>query len=140
MSTNAAILEQNKALVKTFYEGGRYGELANYGIRLHPDFMVQVPDYLPWGGSSSVTQYLEVVLPQVGKALDFTRLSYESITADDDRVIVVISVGVTGTDSLIKVSEHWVVAGDKAISLWVAYYEPKALVDQLASSKKAQRE
>jgi hypothetical protein len=140
MPNDDELLAHNKALVRAFYEGGRCGGLVNYGSSLHPDFVVQAPDYLPWGGTSDAKQYLEEVLPQVGKALDFTRLSYESITAEDDRVIVVITVGVTGTDSLIKVSEHWVIAGDKAISLWVAYYEPKALVDHLANSKEETKE
>jgi hypothetical protein len=35
---------------------------------------------------------------------------------------------------MIKISEHWDLKDEKALSLWVAYYEPKALMDRLESS------
>jgi hypothetical protein len=46
----------------------------------------------------------------------------------------VINVGVTGTDAIIKISEHWTVRGSKATSIWVAYFEPQALLDKLGLS------
>ncbi|WP_210521297.1 nuclear transport factor 2-like protein [Hymenobacter terricola] len=82
----------------------------------------------------TVGPYLQEVLPQVAQALDFSRFSFESLTAEDDRVVAVINVGVLHSKAMLMVSEHWVIQGEKAISLWVAYYEPKALLEQLESS------
>lgn len=47
--------------------------------------------------------------------------------------MALIRVGVMGTDEVIKISEHFVLKGEKVLSLWVAYYEPKALMDRLES-------
>ena len=46
-------------------------------------------------------------MPQAPKALDFRRFRYERFTAEDDHVVVLIRVGVAGSDAIIKISEHW---------------------------------
>jgi hypothetical protein len=66
--------------------------------------------------------------------LDFQRFGYDSITAEDDRVIALIKMGVSGTDAMIKISEHWTVANEKAVHLWVAYFEPMRLMEQLQAT------
>lgn len=133
MEATADVIARNKAIVGAFYDGGVRGSLDGYGSHLHSEFVVEAPDYLPWEGAHGPGAYLEIVLPQVGAALDFTRFRYESITAEDDRVIAMIEVGVAGTDALIKISEHWKIKDGKAVSLWVAYYEPGALLEQIGA-------
>lgn len=133
MTAAAETVERNKAIVGAFYDGGVRGDIEGYGAHLHPEFVVEAPLYLPWGGAHGPETYLRTVLPQVGAALDFTRFRYESITAEDDRVIALIEVGVIGTDALIKISEHWKIKDGKAVSLWVAYYEPGALLEQISA-------
>ncbi|OLC41536.1 MAG: hypothetical protein AUH74_05800 [Nitrospirae bacterium 13_1_40CM_4_62_6] len=97
------------------------GDISGLGGFLHPDFEVHAPNYLPWGGTHRGTEiFLQVILPQAAKALDFGRFGYERFTAEDDHVVVLIRVGVAGTDALIKISEHWVLKDEKALSLWVA--------------------
>jgi hypothetical protein len=51
--------------------------------------------------------------------------------AGGDHVVALINIGVTGTDAIIKISEHWTVRDGKATSIWVAYFEPQALLDKL---------
>ncbi len=48
--------------------------------------------------------------------------------------MALIGVGVVGTDAMVKISEHWVLKDEKALSLWVAYYEPKAIMERLERS------
>lgn len=134
METTRDVIEmaRNKAVVRAYYEGAQRGDISGYGEFLHADFLLQAPSYLPWGGVyRGADQFLQVVLPQVGRALDFNRFSYESITAEEDRVVALINVGVMHRDAMVKVSEHWVVRQEKALSLWVAYYEPQELLKQL---------
>ncbi len=129
-------LEQNKKLVRAFYEGGTadLGGIAGFFL---PDFSVTAPDYLPWGGQKTgALVYLQEILPQVSRVIDFSRLTYDSITAEDDRVVVVINVGVMGRSSTIKISEHWVLKNERAVSIWVAYFEPKALIELISSLNK----
>jgi hypothetical protein len=51
--------------------------------------------------------------------------------AEHDRVVALVNFGVTGSDAMIKISEHWTVREDKAASIWVAYFEPQALLEKL---------
>ena len=135
MTIAAEVIARNKAIVGAFYDGGVRGDITGYGAHLHPDFVVAAPDYLPWGGAHGPDAYLQTVLPQVGAALDFTRFRYESITAEEDRVVALIQVGVVGTNATIRTSEHWTIKGEKAVALWVAYYEPGVLLEQLGAKR-----
>jgi ketosteroid isomerase-like protein len=131
-TTDEIEMARNKAVVWAYYAGAQRGDISGYGEFLHADFLLQAPSYLPWGGSyRGADQFLHVVLPQVGQALDFSRFSFDSITAEEDRVVALINVGVMHRDAMLKVSEHWVVNQEKALSLWVAYYEPQELLEQL---------
>lgn len=126
MKNTLNVVERNKKNVRAFYEIGIDASF------FHRDFIITAPDYLPWGGTAKgADAYLGNVVVQAKKALDFSRLTIESIVAEDDNVVLLIHVGVAGTDAMIRISEHWVVVNDKALSLWVAYFEPKALMDQL---------
>jgi ketosteroid isomerase-like protein len=138
VTTNQDQIESNKAVVRTFYDGGVRGDISGFGAHLHDDFVCSVPIYLPWGGDTrGAAGYLEDVLPQVAKVLDFGRFSYDSITAEGDHVVALISVGVTGSEDMIKISEHWRLEGGKARSIWVAYYEPAALMALIERNRKS---
>jgi ketosteroid isomerase-like protein len=130
-------LELNKSVVRTFYDGGVRGDISGFGAHLHDDFVCSAPNYLPWGGDTQgAAGYLNVVLPQVAKVLDFGRFSYDSFTAEGDHVVALINVGVTGTPSMIKISEHWSLDQGKARSIWVAYYEPAELLALIERNKR----
>lgn len=82
MTKHTDVIARNKAVVRVCYDGAERGDISGFGGFLHPDFEVHAPNYLPSGGSHRGTErFLQVVLPQVAKALDFSRLGYESITA-----------------------------------------------------------
>jgi ketosteroid isomerase-like protein len=132
MTTSVEVIARNKAIVRSYYEGAQRGDISEFAKSLHPDFVVSAPNYLPWGGSHhGAERFLQVILPQAAKALDFGRFGYERFTAEDDHVVVLIRVGVAGSNAMIKISEHWDLKDEKVLSFWVAYYEPKALMDQL---------
>src|SRR2546425_590095 len=134
MRTNVEVIARNKAIVRTYYEGAKHGDISEFAKSLHADFVVSAPNYLPWGGSHhSAERFLQMILPQAAKALDFGRFGYERFTAEHDHVVVLIRVGVAGSNAMIRISEHWDLKDEKVLSLWVAYYEPKALMDQLES-------
>ncbi|MGI4879345.1 MAG: hypothetical protein ACRYG4_17875 [Janthinobacterium lividum] len=64
---------------------------------------------------------------------DFARLSYLSFTGEGGHIVALIEIGVPGTDQSIIISEHWDIANDRAVRLRVAYFDPKALLDQIAA-------
>ena len=126
-------LEQVKAIVRSFYDGGARGRITDFASQLADNFELFVPDYLPWGGHFDKAGYV-ALLPGVARALDFTKLDYLSFVGEGGHVVALIEIGVQGTDSTIIISEHWDIADEKAVRLRVAYFDPKVLLDQLATN------
>jgi ketosteroid isomerase-like protein len=132
MSDKDQALKRDKSVVDAYYQAGVRGDLPSFAGYLHPDFVTTAPNYLPWGGVHLGAWYFrDQVLAHLPEVLDFSRFGYESFTGEDGHVVARIRVGVTGIDDVIKISEHWDVKDDKALSIWVAYFEPKALLDKL---------
>jgi hypothetical protein len=123
--------EANRVIVRSFYESGGRGDLVSFDSRLADNFEVFVPNYLPWGGRSGKTRYITWVIPQVLDSLDFGRLRFDSLTAEQSHVVAFIEIGVKGTDASIMISEHWDVFDGRAVKLRVAYYEPGVLLKRL---------
>ena len=71
------------------------------------------------------------MLPNLPDLLDFGRFSYDVFIAEDERVVALVNFGIIGSDATIKISEHWTVRYGLATSIWVAYFEPQALLDKL---------
>jgi ketosteroid isomerase-like protein len=121
--------EQARAIVKRFYDGGARGEITSFRDSLAEDFELFVPPQLPWGGTFDKDQYV-ALLPRVAAVLDFTRMTYVSLTAEGTHVVALIKIGVQGTDGSIIISEHWDIRDGKAIRLLVAYFDPTLLLTQ----------
>lgn len=123
---------QAKAVVDAYYQAGKAGRLTEFAPYLHPDFTVTAPDYLPWGGvHAGAAFFRDEELPNLPDVLDFSRFSYDVFVGEGDQVVALISIGLTASDAMIKISEHWTVAAGQARSIWVAYFEPQALLDKL---------
>ncbi|TCM14237.1 ketosteroid isomerase-like protein [Novosphingobium sp. PhB165] len=121
-----------KAVVDAYYQAGKEGRLTDFAPYLHSDFTTTAPDYLPWGGVHlGAAFFRDEVLPKLPEVLDFARFSYEVLVAEGDKVVALINIGITGTDKMLKISEHWAVTDGKARSIWVAYFEPQDLLDTL---------
>jgi pimeloyl-ACP methyl ester carboxylesterase/ketosteroid isomerase-like protein len=128
--------EQSKAVVDAYYQAGVQGRLTDFAQYLHPDFTTTAPDYLPWGGMHPGAAFFrDEVLPTLPDVLDFGRFRYDSLSAENDHVVALVNVGVTGSDAMIKISEHWTVKDGKATSIWVAYFEPQALLEKLGIAR-----
>jgi ketosteroid isomerase-like protein len=124
--------EQSKSVVDAYYQSGVQARLTDFAAYLHPNFSTTAPNYLPWGGAHAGAAFFrDEVLPNLPDVLDFSRFRYDVLFAEHARVIALVNFGLTGSDATIKISEHWTVEGDKATSIWVAYFEPQALLDKL---------
>jgi ketosteroid isomerase-like protein len=130
--SNQTNSEQSKAVVNTYYQAGVRRRLTDFAQYLHPDFLTTAPNYLPWGGvHPGAAFFRDNVLRNLPDILDFGRFSYEALFAEHDHVVALVNFGVTGSDAMVKISEHWSVRADKATSIWVAYFEPQALLEKL---------
>jgi ketosteroid isomerase-like protein len=125
-------IEANKAVADAFYQAGVEGRLTSFAEYLDPDFLVTAPGYLPWGGPHKGASFFSGdILPSLPQVFDFSRFSYLSLTAEGDQVAAIINMGVTGTEHVIKILDLWTIRNGKAVELWVAYFEPQALLDKL---------
>ena len=125
-------IERKKAVAHAFYQAGVDGRLVSFAQYLDPDFTVTAPNYLPWGGPHRGAAFFSGdILSNLPQVFDFSRFSYISVTAEDDRVAAIIKMGVTGTDDVIKILDLWTIRNGEAVDLWVAYFEPQALLDKL---------
>jgi ketosteroid isomerase-like protein len=121
--------ERNTAVVDEYFKAGVQGRLTSFAAYLHPDVTATAP---PWGGRHVGTAFFrDHVLPGVTDVFDFARFSYDDVVAEDGHVVAVFKIGVTGTDAIIKIVDHWTVRDGKAISLWAAYFEPQAVLEAL---------
>jgi len=124
--------ERNKAVVDEYFKAGVQGHLTSFAAYLHPDFTVTAPNYLPWGGRHvGAAFFRDHLLPSVTDVFDFVRFSYDNVVAEDGHVVAIFNIGVTGTDAIIKIVDHWTLRDGKAISLWAAYFEPQAVLEKL---------
>lgn len=125
--------ERARDIVKRFYAGGARGEITSFRDSLAEDFELFVPPQLPWGGTFNKDQYV-ALLPRVAAVLDFARMTYLSLTAEETHVVALIKIGVQGTDGSIIISEHWDIRDGKAIRLLVAYFDPTPLLNQILAA------
>lgn len=133
MSSALDQTERAKRIVTSFYDGGARGQITDFAEQLSEDFELFVPDYLPWGGRFDKAGYV-ALLPGVTEALDSGRLNYLSFTGECGHVVALIEIGIQGTDATTIISEHWDLAGDKAVRLRVAYYDPTLLLAQVGAA------
>ncbi len=129
MTTTSELLIRNKSIVHAFYEGAGRRDFSAFLDLMRSDFVAYAPDYLPWGGiHHGAAHYLQVVVPLATQLLDYSRFRYESVTAEGDRVVTCIEVGIAGTRNAVHAIQQWEVVRDKAVSQRVTYLEPEALV------------
>jgi ketosteroid isomerase-like protein len=130
--SNRSSSEQSKAVVDAYYQAGVKGRLVDFAPYLHPDFTTTAPSYLPRDGvHPGASFFRDEVLPNLPDVLDFGRFSYDVFFAENERVVALVNFGLSGSNAMIKISEHRTVKNGKATSIWVAYFEPQALLDKL---------
>jgi ketosteroid isomerase-like protein len=129
--TKQSEIDRDKAVVHAFYQAGIDGDLTSFARYLDPDFTWTAPNYLPWGGTHTGAARFRDVLSGLSEVFDFARFSYISVIAEKGRVDAVINQGVMGTGAVIKIVDCWTVRDGRVTSIWVAYFEPQALLDKL---------
>jgi hypothetical protein len=70
-------------------------------------------------------------MPHLAKMPDFTRFKYESLVAESNQVVALVSIGIADSDDSVLISEHWTVRDGKALSLVVLFFEQQKLLDSI---------
>ena len=123
----ATTIDRNKSIAETFYQCAKRGDMAAFFALAAEDFTITAPAYLPWGGVHRGKDAILKNLPVAFDYVDFQRFSLESLTAEENRVVAVIQLGVTGSSAMLRFSDHWQFENGLASSMWFAIFEPEAL-------------
>ena len=84
--------EGNRGFLRKLYLASFAGDVDAFPKAMASDFEAHVPPQLPWGGlHRGPDEFVNVVLPQLAVALDFSSMHLESISADGDRVAALMS-------------------------------------------------
>ena len=104
---------------------------------LQKEFIYTAPKYLPWGGvTRTADRYLCDVVPRLSSIVDYSKFSYAGLTAEDNCVIALYSVGLLGFTTEVTFCERWIVEGDKVLSMWSSLFEPLPLLVALEETKR----
>lgn len=123
----ATAIDRNKAVAEAFYQCAKRGDMAEFFALAAEDFTITAPAYLPWGGVHRGKDAILKILPVAGAHVDFQRFTIESLTAEENRVVVSLQVGVSGSPATLRLSDHWEMQNGLASSMWFAIFEPEAL-------------
>jgi hypothetical protein len=126
-----SIAEDTKSVVGAYYPAGVRGELPAFSPHVAAEFSVTAPDYLPWGGAHLGKAFFDDVLHHLPETLDFSRVRYDSFTAEGTHAVALITIGIADAPHTVKISQRWEVKDALAQSIWVAYFQPQALLDKL---------
>lgn len=107
MTTTA---EDNRALVLGALDAVTKGDIDTFLGAMAPDLVVHEPDYLPYGGEfHGATGFLEL-FGEIAKVVDVGSIELLSAIADDERVVLLMSVALVGGGGRRFLTEHWLVA------------------------------
>jgi ketosteroid isomerase-like protein len=128
---------RNKMIVRGIYEKYTRSDHDSYRVALHKDFVYTSPKYLPWGGVTRTSdRYLSTVVPRLSSLLDYSRFTYGGLTAENNCVVALYSVGLSGYASEVTFCEHWFVEGETVRSMWSSLFEPLPLLVAIEKMKR----
>ena len=134
LNENSAV--QNKAIIRSAYRSFVKGDLGALEALLHAKFAYKAPHYFPWGGSTmSPKGYLEKIVPQLRSSLDFGKFRCVQITAEDDRVVALVEIGIVGREDEVILCDQWSVENGKIRFLLSSCFEPLSLLISLEARR-----
>jgi ketosteroid isomerase-like protein len=119
--------EGNRGFLRKLYLASFAGDVDAFPKAMASDFEAHVPPQLPWGGlQRGPDEFVNVVLPQLAVALDFSSMHLESNSADGDRVAALMSSR-TALGAEIWIAEHWIVGNGQLQQLRVFYDDTRSI-------------
>jgi uncharacterized protein len=101
-------VQRNSEFVRNGLEAGLGGDLDAFLAILDPDVRIHEPPYLPYGGVHRGHEAVKQMLRQAGRVVDFTSLEFVSTVADEDHVVMMMTVNLRSDGSQRHIIEHWV--------------------------------
>ena len=117
----------NRDFLRATYLASLAGDADAFPKAMAPNFEAEVSPQLPWGGvHRGADEFVNVVLPQLAAAIDFSSMRLVSVSADGDRAAALLNARTTqGADFWL--AEHWVIQADKLQRLRVFCFDTRSV-------------
>lgn len=103
----APTAESNKALVVGAVQAALGGDVESFFAALHPEVEVHEPPYLPYGGVYRGREGFAALFGEATKVLDLPSLTIDSVTADAEKVVLLMTARHIASGEDVIVTEHW---------------------------------
>ena len=124
--------ERNKAVVDAFYQLGIQGRLIDFAQYLDSNFTWTRTQLSPVGRHAHRCGALSRPSPfQSSRRVRFRAVQLRQCYRRGRPCRRGHQPGCEGTDAVIKIVDCWTVGDRKVTSMWVAYFEPQALLEKL---------
>ena len=119
--------EATRELLTRFYECFGHGKETKAILPqfYHPDIVVELPSYLPYGGIHvGLGKVLGGAAANASDYLDFRTLRVESMCIDGEVGIGVVRVNVTDSEDEMILAHHWTVRDGKIVHMRFFPHDP----------------
>jgi ketosteroid isomerase-like protein len=107
MNAAGSAAEQNKNLVLGALGAVTQGDTDSFLEAMHPELVVHEPGYLPFGGEHRGAEGFLGLFAEITKLVDVPTLELLSATADEERVVLLMTVELLNSGERRYLTEHW---------------------------------
>jgi ketosteroid isomerase-like protein len=116
-------VSDGKTIVQTFYEDCARHDMDKAFGAMHPEFEIQIPGNLPWGGVHHGAEGFKThVMPKLALALDPHSVKVQSIYGEGDKVFATVTARSASGEDLI-IGEDWTVKDGRLYRARVYYFD-----------------
>ncbi|WP_189339349.1 nuclear transport factor 2 family protein [Williamsia muralis] len=125
----ASIRAENVAIIERVYGLLQAFDVEAFAMHVHPDFTVDAPNSLPYGGLTRGTEEMKDRMSSFARYWDEPTFNVHAITADDEALVTahvtLCAVGkATGERLEMEVVEVWSIEGGRISSQRTFYFDP----------------
>lgn len=127
MTSTQTLTEQNRALLRNFYDAALRGDMAALTSYFADDVVVSEPDFLPYGGTYRGAEGFAALLAAMAPHADLAGLVVGDIHADDNTVYATIQLPDKHTGELVELIERAVIRDGKIAELSIFAHTARSL-------------
>jgi len=99
--------DKTRNLVTRMYTAAAAGDLATLQQILDPDFSVEEPNFLPYGGTYKGLQEFAALFGEVAKVIDLSKLELDGLTVEGDIAYGRVRAPLVDGSGTASILEEW---------------------------------
>jgi hypothetical protein len=114
--------EETRRVVLAIHQAAAGREVEEERSLVSPDFVIDEPPYLPYGGRFHGREGFLQVASQAAEFVDFSSLALESLTVEDNLAFVVLKVRLWSGEEIVA-TEQWRVENGLAVYARISWFD-----------------